>query len=56
MVSSVQRVNGNYVRICMLCGLESLAAHVTAGPPPHRLQVAHTFGRVTLRTSDLSDQ
>ena len=34
MVSCVQRVNGNYVRICMACGLESLAAYsVRAGSP-----------------------
>jgi len=32
MVSSVQRMHGNYVRICMVCGLESLAAHARAGP------------------------
>jgi len=34
MLSSVQSVNyGNCVRICMVCGLESLAARVRAGPP-----------------------
>ena len=33
MVSSVQRVNGNYVRICMVCGLEFLEAHVRVGAP-----------------------
>ena len=37
MISSVQRVNGNYVRICMLCGLESLAARVTVGPAEFNL-------------------